>query len=79
MKQRLPTEFEIKELGKLKYFLGIEVAYSTQRIFISQQKYVIDLLAKTGKIGCKPVSTPMDPNHKVGEAKEELVVDKRMY
>ena len=79
MKQRLATEFEIKELGKLKYFLGIEVAYSTQRIFISQQKYVIDLLAKTGKIGCKPVSTPMDPNHKVGEAKEEPVVDKRMY
>ncbi|RVW82487.1 Retrovirus-related Pol polyprotein from transposon TNT 1-94 [Vitis vinifera] len=34
---------------------------------------------ETGKIGCKPVSTPMDPNHKFGEAKEEPVVDKRMY
>ncbi|RVW58525.1 Retrovirus-related Pol polyprotein from transposon RE1 [Vitis vinifera] len=32
-----------------------------------------------GKIGCKPVSTPMDPNHKLGEAKKEPVVDKRMY
>ncbi|RVW20492.1 Retrovirus-related Pol polyprotein from transposon RE1 [Vitis vinifera] len=60
VKQRLATEFEINELGKLKYFLGIEVAYSTQGIFISQQKYVTDLLAETGKIGCKPVSTPMD-------------------
>ena len=79
VKQRLAKEFEIKELGKLKYFLGIEVAYSTQGIFISQQKYVTDLLAKTGKIGCKPVSTPMDPNHKLGEAKEEPMVDKRMY
>ena len=79
MKQRLENEFEIKELGKLKYFLGIEVAYSTQGIFISQQKYVIDLLAETGKIGCKPVFTPMDPNHKLGEAKEEPMVDKRMY
>ena len=79
VKQRLATEFEIKELGKLKYFLGIEVAYSTQGIFISQQKYVTDLLAETGKIGCKPVSTPMDPNHKLGEAKEEPMVDKRMY
>ena len=58
MKQRLATKFEIKELEKLKYFLGIEVAYSTQGIFISQQKYVIDLLAAIGKIGCKPVSTP---------------------
>ena len=38
-----------------------------------------DLLAKTGKIGCKPVSTLMDPNHKLGEAKEEPMMDKRMY
>ncbi|RVW61442.1 Retrovirus-related Pol polyprotein from transposon RE1 [Vitis vinifera] len=79
VKQVLATEFEIKELGKLKYFLGIEVAYSIQRIFISQQKYVTNLLAETGKIGCKPISTPMDPNHKLREAQEEPMVDKRMY
>ena len=79
VKQRLAKEFEIKELGKLKYFLGIEVAYSTLGIFISQQKYVTDLLAETGKIGCKPVPTPMDINHKLGKAKEEPMVDKRMY
>ena len=79
VKQRLAKEFEIKELGKLKYFLGIEVVYSTRGIFISQQKYMIDLLAEIGKIGCKLVSTPMDPNHKLGEAKEEPMVDKRMY
>ena len=70
VKQRLEKEFDIKKLGKLKYFLGIEVAYSTQWIFISQQKYVTDLLEETLKIECKPVSTPMDPNHKLGEAKE---------
>ena len=79
VKQRLTIEFEIKKLGKLKCFLGIEVAYSTQGIFISQQKYVTDLLAETEKIECKPVSTPMDPNHKLGEAKEEPMVDKSMY
>ena len=79
LKKKLVKEFEIKELGRLRYFLGIEVAYSMQGIFISQQKYVTDLLTETGKIGCKPVSTPMDPNHKLGEAKEEPVVDKRMY
>ncbi|RVW19305.1 Retrovirus-related Pol polyprotein from transposon RE1 [Vitis vinifera] len=79
MNTRLTIEFEIKELGKLKYFLGIEVAYSTQGIFISQQKYVTDLLEETRKIGCKRVSTLMDPNHKLREAKEEPVVQKRMY
>ena len=79
VKQRLAKEFEIEELGKLKYFLGIEVAYSTQGIFISQQKYMTDLLVETRNIGCKPISTLMDPNHKLGEAKEEPMVDKRMY
>ena len=79
LKKKLVEEFEIKELEKLKYFLGIEVAYSIQGIFISQQKYVTDLLTRTGKIGCKLVSNPMDPNRKLGEAKEEPVVDKRMY
>ena len=43
VKKILAKEFELKELGKLKYFLGIEVTYSTQGIFISQQKYVTDL------------------------------------
>ena len=37
LKQRLATKFEIKELGKLKYFIGIEVAYSIQGIFISNK------------------------------------------
>ena len=40
----LAKEFEINELGILKYFLGIEVAHSKKGIFISQQKYVTDLL-----------------------------------
>ena len=40
---------------------------------------MIDLLAEIGKIGCKLVSTLMDPNHKLGEAKQEPMVDKRMY
>ena len=79
VKQRLAKEFEIKELRKLKYFLGVEVAYSTQGIFISQQKYVTNLLAEIRKIGCKLVSTTMDPNHKLGEAKKEPMMDKIMY
>ena len=79
LKQCLIKEFEIKELGRLKYFLGIEVSYSRQGIFISQQKYVIDLLKEIGKLDCKPETTPIEPNQKSGETKEELVVDKEMY
>ena len=67
LSQCLAKEFEIKTLGRLKYFLGIEVAHSKQGIFISQQKYVTDLLKETGKTTCKPVSTPIEPNLKLGE------------
>ena len=79
LKQCLIGEFEIKELGRQKYFLGIEVTYSRQRIFISQQKYVIDLLKETGKLACKPTSNPIEPNHKLGEVKEDPVIDKKIY
>ena len=72
----MTKEFKIKELGRLKYFLGIEVAHSKRRIFISQQKYVTKLLKETGKLVCKPISTSIDPKHKLGEVEEDIVVDR---
>ncbi|GKA34368.1 putative RNA-directed DNA polymerase [Tanacetum coccineum] len=59
----LSTEFELKDLGSLKYFLGIEVARSKQGISMSQRKYVLDLLAETGMLNCRPVDTPIETNH----------------
>lgn len=66
-------------MDKLKYFLGIEVAHSNKEIFISQWKYVTNLLKERGKIGCKALSPPTDSNRKLGEAREEPHVDKKMY
>ena len=43
----------------LKYFLGVEVMRSKQRILLPQRKYVLDMLSETGKLGTKPCSTPM--------------------
>jgi hypothetical protein len=48
LQEQLSTEFEMKDLGGLKYFLGIEVARSRQGIFLSQRKYVLDLLTEVG-------------------------------
>ncbi|KAL5823155.1 hypothetical protein ACOSQ4_021055 [Xanthoceras sorbifolium] len=79
LKKCLVKEFEIKELRRLKYFLGIEVAHSRQGIFISQQKYVIDLLKDTGKLGCKPVDTPIEFNHKLCDLPEDAAVDRGNY
>ncbi|KAJ0694305.1 putative RNA-directed DNA polymerase [Helianthus annuus] len=65
LKANLFEEFEMKDLGRLKYFLGIEVLRSRQGIFICQKKYVLDLLAETGMLDCKPVDTPMMVNQKL--------------
>lgn len=66
-------------MGKLKYFLGIEVAHSKKGIFISHQKYITDLLQETIKTTCKPTNTPVDLNVKLGNAEEDIEVDKEMY
>jgi len=47
LKRRLAHEFEIKDLGPLKYFLGMEFARSKEGIFVNQRKYILDLLSET--------------------------------
>lgn len=47
---------EVKDLGQLQYFLGIEIAISSKGIILSQQKYILDLLAETRMLGCRHVA-----------------------
>ncbi|GJW02734.1 ribonuclease H-like domain-containing protein [Tanacetum coccineum] len=49
----------IKDLGKLKYFLGIEVVDTDKGICLNQRKYVLDLLSKYSMLACKPVRTSL--------------------
>ncbi|KAK0582233.1 hypothetical protein LWI29_023202 [Acer saccharum] len=79
LRKCLIQEFEVKDLGRLKFFLGIEVAHSKHGIFTSQQKYVVDLLTETGKLGCKPVDTPIEQNHRLCEATESVVINRESY
>ena len=62
LKQHLFNHFQTKELGKLKYFLGLEIAQSTSGVVMSQRKYALNILEEIGMLECKPVNTPMDPN-----------------
>ena len=65
LKQHLFNHFQTKDFGKLKYFLGIEVAQSNSKVVISKRKYTLEILADTGMLGYKPIKTLLDPNVKL--------------
>ncbi|KAJ9671309.1 hypothetical protein PVL29_025143 [Vitis rotundifolia] len=79
LKQHLFTHFQTKDLGKLKYFLGIEIAQSSSGVVLSQRKYALDILEETGMLDCKPVDTPMDPNVKLVPGQGEPLGDPDRY
>ncbi|XP_072060326.1 uncharacterized mitochondrial protein AtMg00810-like [Arachis hypogaea] len=75
----LHDRFWIKDMGDLKYFLGLEVTRSKTGIALYQRKYVLDLLKETGFEGCKPVTTPMDYVAKLSNGIGELLTDSSQY
>ncbi|KAL4025831.1 hypothetical protein IC575_014237 [Cucumis melo] len=72
-------EFEIKKLGNLKYFIGMEVARSKEGISMFQRKYTLNLLTETGMSGCRPADTPIEFNCKLGNSDNQVPVDKEQY
>ena len=64
MKALLDAKFKIKDLGNLKFFLGMEVALSKLGITLYRRKYTLYSLTDTGLLATKPVSTPMDHSMK---------------
>lgn len=65
LKQFLHQQFEMKDLGHFRYFLGIEVAYSQTGYLLSQTKYCNDVIQRAGLTDQKLVSTPMEHNAKL--------------
>jgi len=55
---RLATIFDLKNLGPLAYFLGLQIEYTSQGLFVRQSKYALDLLTKFNMLNCKPCVTP---------------------
>ena len=79
LKKVFAKEFEIKDLGDLKDFLGMEFARSKKGIFVSQRKYVLDLLGETGLLGCKAAETPLEPNLRLQSAKPDEVTNREQF
>ncbi|PWA51104.1 ribonuclease H-like domain-containing protein [Artemisia annua] len=61
-KQFLNSKFMIKDLGVLKYFLGIEVLENDNGVCLTQRKYCLELLSEYGLLACKPAATPLQQN-----------------
>ena len=81
LKSFLHSQFHTKDLRMLRYFLGIEVMRSKCGIFLSQRKYVLDLLSENEKLGVKPCSSPMVLGvhlSREGETFEDLEIYKRL-
>ena len=78
-KRKLAAEFEMKDLGMLHYFLGMEVWHSTGGIFLRQRKYVVEILKRFGMMDCKAMSTPMASNLKLLNDASSESVDATMY
>jgi len=77
----LDQRFKLKNLGNLNYFLGFEIARGNKGIILSQRKYTIDLLSKTGMLNCSPVSIPMNFSvkyHADGEALPDPTTYRRL-
>ena len=79
VKNLLKAEFDIKDLGKLMYFLGIEVIWTDDGIWLMQCKYVLDMLKKFGMTGCKPIATPIEQNAKLRSDSGEPLENPTLY
>nr|KAJ0198111.1 hypothetical protein LSAT_V11C700366270 [Lactuca sativa] len=78
-KIQLDKAFSIKDLGQLRYFLGIEVEKTLDSLVLSQRKYILDILKDSGMLGCKPSAFPIEHNLKLDRWEEEARVDAGVY
>jgi hypothetical protein len=78
-KKRLASEFEMKDLGLMHYFLGFEVWQSPERIFLNQGKYTVEILKRFDMLECKPMNTPMEAKLKLLVNTSSELIDSTLY
>jgi len=77
--QRLHTTFAVKDMGPVKYFLGIDVKRNSDGFFLSQSQCATDLLERVGMSNCKPADTPVHTKQKVSSDDGNLLPDGSSY
>lgn len=69
----------MKDLGKAKYFLGIEIARNSEGMYLSQRKYALDIISEAGLLGSKPAATPLEQNHTLGLSTSDFLPNPELY
>jgi hypothetical protein len=75
----MQNEFEMSLLGELSFFLGLQICQSNQGIFISQTKYIREMIKSFGMEDCKPVTTPMQTSCKLRKDDDSKSTDQSQY
>ena len=79
LKSSLNHEFKLKDLGNLKYFLGLEVARLEKGISLCQRKYALGVLKDDGMTICNPSKVPMEQNLKLRKYQGDLFPNLGVY
>lgn len=79
LKVLLDQKFKLKDLGELKYFLGLEVARTANDISLCQRKYTLEILEGVNLLGCKPAKVPMEPTLQLSKCEGELLDDPSQF
>lgn len=75
-KSSMKHEFDMTDLGKMRYFLGLEILQNSRGVFISQKKYALQVLQKFGMDGSNSVQNPIVPGCKLVKDESGVKVDK---
>jgi hypothetical protein len=79
LQQFFSQQFEMKDLGFLSYFLGLEVSFYSNGYYLSQAKYALDLLSRASLIDCEIVDSHLETNVKLRATDGELLFDATLY
>jgi hypothetical protein len=77
--RHMESDFAVKDLGTLNFFLGIEVLKSSDGITLSQRRYILDILKRTKMLDAKPVCTPMATSEHLSAFEGEVFDDPTLY
>ena len=77
--EKMSKEFEMSMFGEIKFFVGLQMQQSKNGIYITQSKYIKEILKKFGMEDSKPVGTPMCTGLKLTKDDESKEVDQTLY